>query len=454
MANDIRPFNSFMDFALGFNSATGEIRGQAVTRTPASPVPNADGQTVLFHVHSVTEISDVKKSLGVSVEAQAAFLGGGGSAAFDFAESSSLHSFSSYLLVSSFVTNASTHMLNEELLPSAKELVAAGRPDRFLQEFGDLYVKGIETGGEFFALVEVQTSDSTDQTNVAASLSVVAFAGGGAESMKAHFSSDSMKSLSTHHLDIASLQISGKGRSAKQFLSAEEMLAAASDFATTVNDHPVSYRVELQDYQSLNLPPPPNAADIQNAKDVLADCAARRDSLLQFRNDIAFILKNPEQFETPSTDLSVLESVTTTALNQIKAAASKCLNDIQTCQFISPPEPDRSKLPKRISHPPSPPPQITIIVPGFVGASLNDVQNSQRQATLPPEQDSDDGHLDEAMVLFFRKGKVNLIFLPPGIENTNPNDFTQVITQQPAAGIGMDSFGALTLQFGPVTPSP
>src|SRR5258708_5673722 len=102
MANDIREFTSFMDFGLGIDSVSGDVRGQAVTRTPANAVPNADGQTVIFHVHSVTSITDVKKALGVSVEAKAAFIGGAGSASFNFSESSNLHSFSSFLLVSSF----------------------------------------------------------------------------------------------------------------------------------------------------------------------------------------------------------------------------------------------------------------------------------------------------------------------------------------------------------------
>lgn len=351
MPNEIREFNSFMDFALGFNSVRGDIRGQAITRTPAAPAPG-DGQTVTFHARSVTSIADIQKALAVSAEASAVFLGGGGSASFDFSENSNFHSFSAFLLVTSFVTNASTHMLNEQLrdgtpdAPGPKALIAAGLMDRFTEEFGDFYIKGIETGGKFFAIIEVQTSDSTDQTNVATSLSVNAFVGG-AESLNAHFKSAQMQSLSTHKLEINSLQIGGQGDGAKQFLTADEMLNAASNFAKTVFDHPVHFRVELQDYQSLDLPPPPNAADIQNAKDVIADCATLRATWLQFRNDIAFILANPAQFEPPQTDLSALDDKGADALNLINRAASRCLNNLKDCQFVSTPPPDRSKLPKR-----------------------------------------------------------------------------------------------------------
>jgi hypothetical protein len=346
MPNEVRAFGGFMDFALGINSVSGDIRGQAVTRTPAAAVPNADGQTVIFHVHSVTSTEDIKKALGVSAEVSAAFIGGGGSASFDFAESSNIHSFSSFLLVSSNVTNASTHMLNEEILPVAAALVAAGQSDRFREEFGDRYIKGIETGGAFFAIIEVQTTDSTDQTNVAASLSVEAFIGG-AEQLKSHFNSSNLSSLSTHHLDINSLQVGGQAASAQQFTTADQMLDAAAKFATTVHDHPVAYRVELQDYQSLNLPPPPNAADIQNAKDVLSDCASRREAWLRFRNDIAFTMNNPTQFETPASDLSALDGQAAKALNTINLGASACLNDLKACKFSDVAEPDRSKLPNR-----------------------------------------------------------------------------------------------------------
>jgi hypothetical protein len=127
------------------------------------------------------------------------------------------------------------------------------------------------------------------------------------------------------------------------------MLAAASDFATTVADHPVPYRAELQDYRALDLPAPPNAAELQNAKDVLADCGARREAWLQYRNDIAYIVANPAQFETPPVALSVLDQESATALNQIKTSASTCLNAIKSCAFTSASLPDRSKLPNRKS---------------------------------------------------------------------------------------------------------
>ncbi|MHB9841920.1 hypothetical protein Q8F57_044880 [Paraburkholderia terrae] len=353
MANPTRQFESFMDFGLGFDSATGNIRGLAVTRTPAAPVPGADGQMVRFHVHSVTTISEVKSALGVSADASFAGISGSGSASVEFAESSELHSYSCFLLVSSSVTNASTHMLDEKLITgpgSPAELIASGNLDRFHDAFGDLYIKGIETGGQFFAIIQIATSDSTDQTNVAASLSVTAFVGAGVGSLQSHFNSSAMSSLSTHHLDIFCLQNAGQGVSQQQFTTIDEMLTAATNFAETALKHPVAFRVELMDYVSLNLPPPPNAVDIQNAKDVLADSAARREAWLQFRNDIAFILQNPAQFNTPPVDLGALDSDGSRALNQISAAASTCLNNLSACRFVTNvPEPDRSKLPSRRS---------------------------------------------------------------------------------------------------------
>lgn len=430
MPNQLRPFTSFMDFGLGYNSATDDIRGLAVSGgTIKSAGDGADGQTVIFHVHSVSSMSDVKQSLGVSVEAAAVFLGGGGSASFDFSESSSLHSFSAFLLVSSFVTNASTHMLGEQLSDQGNKLIANGQMDkRFVEEFGDLYIKGIETGGTFFATIEVQTTDSTDQTKVAASLSVNAFVGGGAESLKSHFNSDSMQSLSTHHLEINSLQVGGKAASAKQFVTVDEMLAAAANFAATIADHPVPYRVELQDYKSLNLPDPPNAADLQNAKDVLADCVARREAWLQYRNDIAFILTNPTQFETPPVDLNVLDQDSAVALNQIKQSASTCLNAIQSCKFDPTARvPDRSKLPKRKATPGMVP------VPNFVGVRLNEVDAMAKAAGVdfdfPPPDGPDDPDLGSTDPRFFLLGG------GPDNPNNHPHTPDQIIVtgQRPHA---------------------
>jgi hypothetical protein len=143
-----------------------------------------------------------------------------------------------------------------------------------------------------------------------------------------------------------------------------------------VLEHPVHFRVELQDYQSLDIPPPPNPADIQNAKDVIADCATRRATWLQFRNDIGFILGNPGQFDAPQTNLSDLDNQAADALNQINKAASECLNDLKACHFVGVPNPDRAKLPNRKAA-------GKVLVPNWVGHSIQEVQFGVNTVSAP-----------------------------------------------------------------------
>ena len=348
MANAIKDFSTFMDFALGMDSVSGDVRGQAVSRMPQAPVPNTGGQTISFHVQQLETMEDLHTALGLAVDANASIGMFGGSEKFDFAQSSNFHSYSVFLMVSILVGNASQHMLGETLLPGIVDQVSTN-PDSFRAAFGDLYIKGMETGGEYYAIVEIQTSSTDDQTNISQQLDASGFFG--SDSVDTTFTSSFDKVTGSRSLTVNVFERGGAGVGAAQSVDVGTMLNKAMNFPVAVQTSPVAYRVELQDYVSLDLPPPPNAVDIQNAKDVLQDDASQRNVLLQFRNDLAYIRSHPDQFETPTTDLNTLDNQAADALNQISKAASACLNDIKVCQFVKVTMPDAGKLPKRLGRP-------------------------------------------------------------------------------------------------------
>lgn len=347
MANPIKDWESFMSPGLGFNSASNTIRGQAVTVQPLQST--GDGQTILFSCHKTESVEDVYTQIGLSVDASASAGLFGGSDKFDFVQSKSLHSYSVFLVVSIEVSNATQHMLGEQLLPAAAELLSSGDNDHFLASFGDYYIKGVESGGEFFAIIEIQTSDSNDQNAISNSLDVAGFFGDGGADLQGKFTSNFQKVTQSRSLDISSYQKGGQGEGAKQKVTPGELLDKALNFANDALAHPVPYRAELQDYVSLNPPKPPNVIDIQNAKDVLQQLATNRNILLQFINDVTFILSNPDQFDTPKAgvDLNTLANQAREMINQITQAASSCMDDVHACKLIAITLPDRSVLPLR-----------------------------------------------------------------------------------------------------------
>lgn len=372
MPNPIKDWTSFMSPGLGFNSSNSDIRGQAVTVTPLQSA-GGNGQTIFFSCHKTESVDDVFSQVGLSVDASASVGLFGGTDKFTFVHDSNLHSYSVFMVVSISVSNPTEHMLGEELLKEAADLLSSGTEEdnqRFLATFGDLYIKGVESGGEYFAIIEVHTTDQTDQNSISNSLNLAGFFGDGGVDLQSKFSSKFIEATSNRTLDITSYQRGGLGEGTKQQVTPGALLDKALNFANEIRDHPTPYRAELQDYISLNPPKPPNTIDIQNAKDVLQQLATDRNILLQFINDVTFILSNPDQFaaHAPGIDLNALANQARETENAIKQAASTCMDDVRACKLIPINLPDRSVLPQRKQG------VKKVTVPSVVGKVAEDAQ--------------------------------------------------------------------------------
>jgi hypothetical protein len=353
----VRDFREFMDYGLGIDDASGNIRARAVDHGDPVPVPETGGQTVLFRLHKSETVEDVHKAIGLSVDGAAAYGLFAASDKFDFAESSNFQTYSLFLVVAITVTNTSRHILDEKLVDAGKTLLGQGTDagnKRFREEFGDIYIKGVETGGEFMAIVEIETRSDQEKQDISNKLEAGGFFGVGGADLASTFTSNFAQVTSNATLNINSFQRGGEGEGAVQQISVGALIEKARTFAIQVMQRPVSYRVQTQDYLALDLPTPPNVIDLQNAKDVLQRYETQRATLLQALNDANYVMSHSDQFEPFSADaLTKFTQGISTSLNNISKSASSCVNDIRSCKFDEEPVPDRNLLPKRKPPPPA-----------------------------------------------------------------------------------------------------
>jgi hypothetical protein len=198
-----------------------------------------------------------------------------------------------------------------------------GNSTRFQEMYGDVFVRGLQTGGRFFACVEVFTSDQADQTSLSTELK----GSFGLLSTKVNFSSGF-----THALENRSMKITvyhEGGVVAKEPTSLEEVENIASTFAATVEDKPVAYAALLDPYSILDLPNPPNYIDLEHQKEVLAYCAQQRNSIWTALNNVGYVFDNSGQFDTQGYDMAALMAYRTaleTDLQSVMKAASYALD--------------------------------------------------------------------------------------------------------------------------------
>lgn len=314
-------FLSGMDFGSGVDSR-GKVRGCAVGG--GAPAAVAAGQITEITLSLLESQEDFDKYLGISASVSASYCFIGGSANFNFGEQCSFHSYSVYVLAHAKVSNPLLQIKSPELQKGG-DLLSTGDVDRFREEFGDLFVMGIRTGGELSIVLEIEKFSKTNNNDIKADLT----AGGGIFGPLSASTTDSvtsvMKSASQgHNITVHHSQGGGDQEASTDIAACINQALGFSKTVTPQTGVPVS--VFLQDYRSLDLPKPPNFIEVENAREVLETIMSTRRDALTRLNNINFILTHPEQFINPG-NLNLSAQKLATAIKVLTDAASQCVDN-------------------------------------------------------------------------------------------------------------------------------
>ena len=379
-------FEEPMDFGIGVQALRHKVRGRGVSGGTPQSVLGGGGQTVEFSLLKVDSYEDYQSAFNFDAEASAIYGLFHASAKFSFAESHNYHSYSKYLVASIVVTNAFKQIPDPKLTDSARTLLEDGDDDRFRAQFGDSFVLGIKTGGEYHAVLEFTSQTQEDLTKISAALEAGQF---GLFSAEASFSSAVQRFKGQTSLKVDSFQQGGEHTN--QTINADEIIKKASEFPSDVKQVAVAYQAFLQDYEALDLPPGPNFVDIENARLVIQRFLPLRNSLVQKLNDIDYIFANPDQFEdVASFDLVTMQKNVTDALNELTQKASNCVNKPKDCKFTPVAvNPHTLLLPKRKAGGPLP----TMRMPNLAGLTSAEFSDLSELMTCLSHQ----GGFDECL---------------------------------------------------------
>ena len=154
----------------GFNSETVERVGRALEVSSIGEDPTAPGQAAVFRFQMLTSQASLEKALSISGEFEARYALFSGGAKVGFAESSAINTSSTYIVASCRVANALRSGRNFTPNEAAARLIEANDRDGFKRAFGDRFTQALHTGGEFYAVVRVTSSNTDHQQKISASL--------------------------------------------------------------------------------------------------------------------------------------------------------------------------------------------------------------------------------------------------------------------------------------------
>jgi hypothetical protein len=261
---------SGMDYGIGVDGLGGKVRGNAVTTPPPRAiVGTGEGQEILLVISQVESQEDLNKALNISADISAGFSFFGGDAKFAFSQNCQYHSYSVWLVAHISVQNSFQQMNvgDVQLKPNALNLLSNGQEPRFREQFGDLFVLGIQTGGEVSVVLEIETTSVSDSYDVQTAVSGSGVIGTFPISASGQVNSSLQQSTMNHKTNLYINQLGGNPLGSLNISTLVTQLFGFASSVKTSQGKSVPYTAYLQNYKVLDLPVAPNWVDLEAARE-------------------------------------------------------------------------------------------------------------------------------------------------------------------------------------------
>lgn len=381
------PFVNGMKVGLGYDLLTGGPSSDpAVVGSSITPPQTGGGQTVTTTFRLVQEVDALQEAVGLSAAVAGGYAGFSGSAKMQFAQQCAVTQYCLYVVLAVEVINSCESIDNPALVPDGTAMLAAGTVDRFRARFGNRYVSGLKTGGEYYAVYRVQSFDEAERTSVGAQISASFHNPVLSASLNADI--ETSKSKSTNELDVNVFVYSAGGISNTETALAE-MIDKAHVFPSLVSGtNAISYQVLLDEYAGLELPGDKlNFIDVEQQTECLLFNSRLKNDFNTLINDIDFIRQHLDRFHNPDgspPDDVALQTARQSCLgivDALQASISACTKDATVCtHFPQSPEDFTTTLP--ILRLPRPGQQKVPVLTIFKAVTFNGISSVKNQVMV------------------------------------------------------------------------
>ncbi|MFH8371742.1 hypothetical protein [Streptomyces sp. NPDC018031] len=326
------PIRNGYDIGVGVAMATGSpmALGAVGEVTPPQIGTGGTGSFVFRRIETTQEL-ETELRVGADVSAGIGLFSG--SASFEFAKKCKIQSSSLTVLVSAERRFAFQQMDSPSLSEEAANRVRNGKP--LDEQFGEYFVRGINTGGRFFGVVRIDTKSLQAKTDLSGALE--GSYGVMTAEAKTHIS-EAMKNAEGRaeaFITYDGGNITSYPRSRDPVEITNQMYGTMDEWSTSVRSEPKPYAVTLAPYVIALGPTPPNAVDIEKQRRVLIRCARLRSNGMDMLNLVDYILdgRHADEFEIAAPpagpDLPALQAALVSDLLVIEDAASYAIENLK-----------------------------------------------------------------------------------------------------------------------------
>jgi len=303
---------------MGFNSATLVFPGTALTFSPGSPDPAETGQVVAAHATIINSHEELMDRIGVSVAASGRYGLASASAKVDFSKTTGFNSSSTFVLAEASVRNPIVRGKDFRLTGTASQLLTAVNLDGFKTAFGDSFVRGIKSGGEFFAVFRLTSLKQQTQQQLASTLTAEINGLIGAGSFSGAFNTAQQSENDRAEVEISFYQAAGSGITSSITLDVNDILTRLKNFPAIAHDNPFPFKAEIATYDTIPIPIPP-PVEIEDFIFSMSQDEKKKLDYVKRKNDVDLALQHAEYFDDlPSpTDLGADSEVYTQLINAV-----------------------------------------------------------------------------------------------------------------------------------------
>jgi hypothetical protein len=356
---EIFEYKPGMELGKGYDKVKADVKiGSAVKGTTSSS-DDAPGNIGSYDFLLIESYRDFESALGIDTSIGGGIPGIGGSFKFQFKDKCKVTKEATFCMMCFQVLNAfETFNDDIELTDDARELLLLGNTDpdknkRFEERFGDHFISGRYTGGEFYGSIKIEAETIEKSREVATKISASYFLFRSSFKLEDEFK----ETISSVRIQIHVLQSGGIITPVGDLESLFKLAIRAAE--DVQRNRPTPLFVTLGDYDELDLPYV-SSAQRQVQEEVLKKLGRSYRELQELQNDVDFILRNQHFYINPNiSSLNNASRQIAKELNEIADRADRCMRDITKCEQYSPniPRIDRPQR-KKPTTPTRPNPMI------------------------------------------------------------------------------------------------
>jgi len=290
----------------------------------------ATGQCVEFRLSQVTSAKQLRESLDVDAKASFGFGVFQGDVSARYYKENKFSNNNIYIILNVKVTNMPEVLRKLELTDYARSLLERDDLSGFLDSCGDSFIGGRTTGGEFTAVIKIETSSSENKREIEAKLRASGIGWSASTGVARSLSEINQNNSMT----IEMFKKGGIGA-----LPDHADIDSVFNFARNIpialqsNANPAIYLLTAMEYKTVSNRPRVNTL-LRAQNRALNAIAERRDAAYELWGNADFILAHPTQFEPFDTqELELFRSAVNTTVNTLNDAAMLCEESPQTCQL-------------------------------------------------------------------------------------------------------------------------